>query len=348
MRAMTHKALIVGHADGDGHLISEQIRRNLSLIDTFDVSVVVDPARTQGHKSWMKLDAFVEVKNADYVFFVDLMFGPQSFVEEAKALVDFVGAYPEKRFFLIDHHPLPLNRLAPADNLRVIYRPDVSECTLGPRSGMTVVAALCERQFDEVAEVKTPVHDALAVGMRRAAAHGGPLAGEKLLALLRADQWDGLLQLGADDQQFHSLPRGRRPADQPQSDTLRELDETATYLLAHPGDNNTFSGHSHWRRTGMAYDVDVGRQQLSYDAGRPRLLRNVPRSPKDLGVIVTLLEVAALSLTTAPGATFTLDQLIREARKFAGDGIGLDERDIKIVLRKRTFLEKIGNEYRLR
>jgi hypothetical protein len=98
----------------------------------------------------------------------------------------------------------------------------------------------------------------------------------------------------------------------------------------------------------MAYDLDIGQQQLSYDTGRRTLLKNTPRSPKDLGVIITLLEVEALSLTTEPDATFTVDQLIREARKFAGEEIKLDERDIKIVLRKRTFLEKIGHEYRLR
>jgi hypothetical protein len=344
---MMHKALIVGHADGDGHLICEQTRRNLSETGRFDLSVVVDPARTLDHKSWQKLDSFPEIEDADYVFFLDLMFSPHSFVEEANALVEFIGRYPDKRFFLMDHHPLPLNRLAPADNLRVIYRPDVSECALGPRSGMMVVAALCERQFDEVADIKTPVHETLAEGVRRAAAPGGPLAGKKLLALLRANQWAGLFELGADDRQFHYLPRGRRPAGQPQSETLKELDEAATRLLEHHGDAGV-SGHSDWRRTEMAYDVDVGRQELSYDAGRPTLLRNVPKSPKDLGVIVTLLELAALSLTTEPGTKFTLDKLIREARAYAGDVIKLDERDIRIVLKKRSFLEKVGHEYRLK
>jgi hypothetical protein len=346
MHAMMHKVLIVGHADGDGHLISEQVRRNLSLIDSFDVSVVVDPLRTQGHKSWLKLDAIYEIKEADYVFFVDLMFGPQSYVEEANALVKFAEAFPEKHFFLIDHHPIPLARLAPAANLRVMYRREVSECVLGPRSGMMVVAALCEHQTEEVADIKTPIHDALAVGMIRAAAHGGPLAGEKLLALLRADKWDALFQLGTDDAQYHYLPRGRRPSNRPQSDTLRNLDETATYLLAHHGATN--SQNDQRRRTAMAYDVDVGQQQLSYESGHRTLLRNTSRSPKDLGVIITLLEVAALSLTTEAGATFSLDQLIGEARKFAREGVELDERDIKIVLKKRTFLEKIGNEFRLR
>lgn len=87
----------------------------------------------------------------------------------------------------------------------------------------------------------------------------------------------------------------------------------------------------------MAYDLDVGKQQLEYASDRPTLFRNTPKSPKDLGVIITLLEVAALSLTTAPGTTFTLDELIREAQAFAGDDIRLDERDIKIVLRNASW-----------
>jgi hypothetical protein len=342
---MTHTAVIIGHADGDGHLIAEQTRRNLSETGVFDLTVVVDQARTQGHKSWLKLDRFSEIESAEFVFFVDLMFGPKSFAEEASALVEFVNHRSEKHFFLIDHHPLPLERLAPANNLRVLYRPDVSQCVLGPQSGMMVVAALCERQIDEVAEIRTSAHDALAVGMRRAAAHGGPLVGEKLLALLRADQWEGLFRLGSDDRQFHYLPHGFRPAGHPQSDALRELDQTASQLLAQ-GDESNYLNPA--RRTAMAYDIDVGQQELSYDAGRPRLIRNASNPSKDLGVIITLLELAALSLTTEPGATFTLEELIREAREYAGDGVQLDERDIKIVLNKRSFLEKVGSDFRLK
>ncbi len=96
----------------------------------------------------------------------------------------------------------------------------------------------------------------------------------------------------------------------------------------------------------MAYDVDLAREQLVYDAGRRTLQRNVPPSPKDLGTIVTLLEVAALSLTTGAGTTFTLDQLIREARSIGGED--LDERDVRIVLQKASFVQKVGKEFRLR
>lgn len=341
------KVLVVGHADADGHIIAEQVRRNLALIDSMDVQVVVDPERTRDHKAWTHLDSINEIGDADYVFFVDLMFGPMSYPAEAEALVGFVNKYPEKRFFLIDHHPLPLRRLSAADNLRVAYRPNVSECAIGPRSGMMVVAALCEREDHEVADVKTPTHETLAIGMRRAAALGGSLCGDKLLALLRADRWDELFALGKDDRKFHYLPRGRRTSGGPKSRLLKTLDTTAAELLA-DSDTGRHSGESQIGRTSMSYDADVGREQFSYDAGHRSLQKNSSPSPKDLGVIVTLLEVAALSLTTEPGATFSLERLIAEARKLAGKNLDLDERDIKIVLKKATFVEKIGKELRLK
>jgi len=342
------KVLIVGHADADGHLIAEQVRRNLARIDSFKVDVVVDPERTKDHKAWTNLETIGEIEAADYVFFVDLMFAPASYAAEAKALTNFVQGYPKKRFFLIDHHPLPLRRLEVADNLRVIYRPDVSECTIGPRTGMMVVAALCERQIEEVADVKTSLHDALALGLRRAAALGGPLPGEKLLALLKADRWDALLQLGNEDPQSHQLPRGRRSGNEPQSKILRRLNKTAIELVAQDHKNAKSSNETERGTTIMAYDADVGHEQLSYNAGRRVLHKNAAPSPKDLGVIATLLEIAAISLTTAPGATFTFDQLVREARELGGQGLDLDERDISIVLKKASFIEKVGKEYRAR
>lgn len=344
---MTRHVLVIGHADADGHLIAEQARRNLALVDSFDVHVVVDPTRTRDHKVWMHLDAFDEIASADYVFFVDLMFGPGTYIEEAEALTSFAQDHPDKRFFLVDHHPLPLRRLESADNLRVIYRPEVLECTFGPRSGMMVVAALCEKQIKDVADIKSPVHDLLAVGVKRAAALGGPLPGEKLLTLLRDNRWDALLRLGSDDPKHHYLPRGRRPSGQLRSDALQELDRVAISLMAHP-DNGNKSSNKTQGKTTMAYDIDVGEQQLSYDTGQRTLQRNTTASPKDLGVIVTLLEVAALSLTTGPGATFTFDQLVREARKIGGKDVNLEERDIRIVLQKATFVKKVGSEYRLK
>jgi hypothetical protein len=345
---MKHQTLIIAHSDGDGHLIAEQVRRNISLIDGFDVQVVVDPERTKDHKSWTKLDAIKEVENADLVFFLDLMFAPATFDQEAKSLVDFTNDRPTKRFFLIDHHPLPLRRLERAKNLRVMYRPDVSECAIGPRSGMMIVAALCERQIAEVADMKKPVHEMLAIGVRRAAAPGGSLPGKKLLALLKADRWNSLLQLGEDDPEYHRLPRGRRPHLQLPSDTLASLEKEADALLAHQDTEMPPAPRATMRRTSMSYDAAVGEERFSYDTGQ-RILQTKTARARDLEAIVTLLEVAALSLTTVPGATFTIEQLIDEARDIAGDDILL--KDISIVLKKgkTAFLQHVaGKEYRLK
>lgn len=335
---MKHNVIVIGHADADGHLITEQVRRNLSRIKSFKVKTVVDPNRTRDHKAWLHLDAFTEIKTADMVFFVDLMFAPASFAQESQALVDFVSYYADKRFFLFDHHPLPLGRLEAARNLRVIYRPEVFDCALGPRSGMMVVAALCEKQRRQVEDVTTAQHEVLAEGMRRAAALGGNLPGEKLLALLRANCWDVLLELGEEAREQHRLPRGRRPTGK-DSPMLRRLDRAASELLrtgAKPGSK------------AMSYDLDVSSQRYSYEGGRRARETNKVASGRDLEAIVTLLEVAALSLTTEEGATFSRDRLIKEARDIGGPEIELHDEDIDIVLTKQSFLTKVGKELRLR
>ena len=73
------RVLVVGHADADGHLITEQVRRNLNLIPGFEVTAVVDPERTKDHRAWNKLNSLREVEDADIVFFVDMMFAPMTF-----------------------------------------------------------------------------------------------------------------------------------------------------------------------------------------------------------------------------------------------------------------------------
>jgi hypothetical protein len=338
---MSHRVVVIGHADADGYIIAEQTRRNLAQVKSFDVDVVVDPDRTKDHKTWLHLDQFNEIDSADYVFFVDLMFAPNTYAAEARALTDFAQSKPEKRFFLVDHHPLPLSRLEAADNLRVVYRSDVAECVIGPRTGMMAVAALCEPQPSPAKSIKEPLLRNLAKGMRRAAVLGGPLEGEKLSVLLRADRWDGLLELSLDDQKYHPMPRGRRPKNAPLSKTLRSLEQDASDLLAQRPRKVTLKA-----RDQMA--ADVATTALAYDTGRPVLQKNAPSSPKDLGAIATLLEVAALSLTTELGKVLTIDQLIQEAQEIGGEDAMFDENDVKIVLHKVGFLKKVAGGYQLR
>lgn len=345
---MKQSVLVIGHADADGHLIAEQTRRNLSLIEAFEVKTVVDPARTKDHNAWFALDKITEIDDADIVFFVDMMFAPMTCVEEAKALVEFVNGRPDKRFFLVDHHPLPTRRLDAADNLRAVYRPDVFECAIGPRSGMMVVAALCEGQAAKVKDIKKPVHETLALAMRRAAAHGGALPGKKLLSLLRCDCWEELFELGTDPRELHRLPRGRRPATLPQSKALTALEETASALLAGAHTCAAEKGGS------MSYDdVHISQERFVTDASGAKKARsaqrkNAPTDKHDAETIITILELAAISLTTKPGQTFTRVQLIEEAKEIGGDEIVLVDEDIDIVLTKQGFLKRVGKELILR
>jgi hypothetical protein len=325
--------LVVGHADADGHIIAEQVRRNLETIPTFDVSVVVDPRRTTGHKMWTRLDEIVEIEDNELIFFVDLMFAPASFGVEADALVDFAKARPTKQFFVLDHHPLPLRRLS-APNIKATYRQDVMDCTVGASSPMMIVAALCEKQATRARDVDDPVYELRATGILRAAALGGPLPGKKLSALLRANHWKDFEELGREDRAEHPRPRGYRPHDAPPSKMLERLDRIATELLT--------STSPHPRRSLMSHDFDA---DAVMDRKPPTVTAYVPL-PKDLESIVALLEVSALYLTHEPGATFTFDQLLDQARVIGGDSIVIDKSDAEIVLDKASFLT--GGKAKLR
>jgi hypothetical protein len=302
------RVVIVSHADADGHVIAEQVRRNLAKIATFDVSTVVDPARTRDHKTWLKLNAIPEIEPCDLVFFVDLMFAPPSFVAEADALVDFALKRPTKRFFVLDHHPLPLGRLCGAPNLRPVYRPDVFDCTFGRASRLMELAALLESQPTRV-RARNPEQVVLVKGIRRAAAAGGPLSGAKLLALMRFERWDELAALGRDDPNFHRLVRGLRPASYPISELMIQLDKLATDLLEFsPIAGESYAG----RGAGMTYDLDLDSDWT------PPMVAIPTSNPRDLEAISTLVELAAIVLTHGPESSFTEDELFAQACDLGG------------------------------
>ena len=49
-----------------------------------------------------------------------------------------------------------------------------------------------------------------------------------------------------------------------------------------------------------------------------------------------------------PGATFTLDALLAEARDIAGSSMTIEDIDAKNVLAKASFIERFGGELRFR
>jgi hypothetical protein len=76
---------------------------------------------------------------------------------------------------------------------------------------------------------------------------------------------------------------------------------------------------------------------------------NKPIRSRDLEAIITLMEVAALALTSEPGATFTRKELMAQMHEIGGDDIELDDADIVIVLQQKpSFIERVPGALRLK
>lgn len=74
-----------------------------------------------------------------------------------------------------------------------------------------------------------------------------------------------------------------------------------------------------------------------------------PADPRDLETIVSLMEMAAIGLTTMTSTTFTRDELLREAQAYGGAEVQLREVDFDIVLRHASFIRRVrGRRLRLR
>lgn len=341
---MTKKVVVVGHADADGHVIAEQTRINLSLIPTFNVTTFVDEQKTRGHQSWKNVGELEELNDKDIVVFVDMMFSPLTFAEEAEALVRWANDRPETKVFVIDHHPLPLSRLDDASNIRCVYRPNVFECSIGPKSGLMVVAALDENQEKRISSIVEPHHKLFAYGMKRAAAPGGGLAGAKLMSLLSNKVWAPIYNLGEDDKVHHRLVRGRRSKDAILSAAFLSV-RNAAEQLAQEKFNATAISLNDSRSDLMAYDLASERYESTPEG--PRRLNRKPVPQGDLEAIVTLLELAAISLTSAPDDTFSLDELVTEASKLAGSSFDLKMSDVQIVMTKAGFVKRVGKQLQL-
>jgi hypothetical protein len=60
--------------------------------------------------------------------------------------------------------------------------------------------------------------------------------------------------------------------------------------------------------------------------------------PRDLEVLVTLLQLAAIELTPSTNTLFTERQLFDQAMALGGDELGVVRSDLRLVLRFSKFL----------
>ena len=73
-----------------------------------------------------------------------------------------------------------------------------------------------------------------------------------------------------------------------------------------------------------------------------------PMAADDLEHLVILLELGAITLTRSADSTFTTDQLLVEAKKFADQLAQPEDGDLRLVLQTCKFLERDGELLRLR
>ena len=200
-------AILFGHADADGHLAAEQTRDYL-VARGMSVTTVVS-SKTQNYRFWEKLPEF-DVSEYKVVVFVDIAFKFRNPDDSLARLLEVSDRQPHRQFIAIDHHPLVFPN-SPRQNLVLIEVDDPYNCCLGvPNPDLMEVAALCDGSPTAVAP--TPRIRRRALGVKRAAADLGGIAGDRLLELIRQRQWDFFEALADEDHQMHRSARGIRRA----------------------------------------------------------------------------------------------------------------------------------------
>ena len=200
-----NSAIVFGHADADGHLAAEQTRDY--LVDRGITVTTLVSSKTQNYRFWDKLPEF-DLSDYELVVFVDIAFRFRDPSESLARLLNVSDRQAHKQFIVIDHHPLVLPQ-NPRRNVLLLEVSDPYECCLGvPDSDLMQVAALCDGSPTTVAP--TPLLRRRALGVKRAAADVGGVAGDGLLELIRERRWDFFEALADENHEMHRSARGIR------------------------------------------------------------------------------------------------------------------------------------------
>ena len=158
---------------------------------------------------WKRLNEY-DLSGDRLVIFVDIAFRFRNPVESLAQLLNVADQQPLIQFIAIDHHPFPRPE-NPRGNVLLIDVTDPFDCCLGePDPELMQVAALCDGSPTAISP--TPLLTKRALGVKRAAADVGGVAGERLLELIRERRWDFFEALADEDHSMHRSARGIRRA----------------------------------------------------------------------------------------------------------------------------------------
>ena len=214
---LVRSAVVFGHADADGHLAAQYTQEYL-LGEGVTTRVVVSP-QTRDYRFWKYLSQCT-LESYDLVVCIDIAFRFREPKESLGHLLRAAERYPKQHFIVVDHHPLIPPRRS-RTNVTLTEVSDPYECCLGvPDSEVMPVAALCDGS--ETAIVPTTVLKRRALGVKRAAADVGGLAGDDLLELIHERRWAFFEALADEDAQMHRSVRGFRHRSSESSPLLEE------------------------------------------------------------------------------------------------------------------------------
>ena len=214
------KAIIFGHADGDGHLAAIQSAENLRAENIDVLEIIVDPVKTRNYRFWEDYFQNCDFKGADIVVIVDVMFHPTDPGRSYEALTSRVLNAPATKFVVIDHHPLH-DIPKPPKNLVLNFVNDVFNCCYGKPSELMLVAAICDKDESSIKSKITDVHRKRAIGVKRAVSDRCALAGGPTLRLIQDRAWSVFEQLADEPASFHRTFYGNRVANKPMSPLLQ-------------------------------------------------------------------------------------------------------------------------------
>jgi len=203
------RALVFGHADGDGYLAAEVSRENLVEEGWIVDDVVVDPKKTGNYNFWNGHFLDWDFADVELVVTVDLAFNPKVPMQSCDSLSHHASEFPSTRFLIIDHHPLPSGDWLP-ENVTLVQTDSVYNCCYGAPNDLMVVASICDKDEEPVGNLILPSHRILAEGINRAAADKKGVGGAKLVSILRNKEWAWVFALGTEPATSHRTYFGSR------------------------------------------------------------------------------------------------------------------------------------------
>ena len=218
---MAQKALVFGHADGDGHLATVQSAENLSDDGYEVVKLIADPTITGNWRFWERGFQNNSFEDAGLIVVTDIMMHPNDPARSLNAILNRVKREPERRFLIIDHHPIPIPEHLDLSNIEIRLVDTVYECCYGPPSELMLIASVCDRDETPVAPHITHRHRQLAKGINRAVTDRTGLAGWPTLNLIRRRWWAVFEALADEPHNMHRTMYGNRLQREPLSPLLQ-------------------------------------------------------------------------------------------------------------------------------